>query len=74
MTQILKKNGLTLFSTFLGIIAGYLHWRLVGCQTGACPITSHWYTSVIFGGLAGYLIGDIIKDIRKKRANESTVE
>jgi hypothetical protein len=40
----------------LGGLAGYLYFRLVGCSTGSCPITSHSYNTILFGGLLGYLI------------------
>ncbi len=45
---------------FLGIVAGgaagFLYYHFVGCSSGSCFITSHSYTTIIFGGLFGYLI------------------
>ena len=45
---------------FLGIIigglGGFLFFYFVGCKSGSCAITSHSYSTIIFGGLAGYLI------------------
>ena len=45
---------------FLGVliggIAGFLYYHFVGCSSGTCSITSHSYSSIIFGGLLGYLI------------------
>jgi hypothetical protein len=45
---------------FLGIVAGglagFLYFQFVGCNTGSCPITSHSYNTIIFGGLMGYLV------------------
>lgn len=45
---------------FLGVvaggIAGFLYYHFVGCSSGTCIITSHSYSTIIFGGLAGYLI------------------
>ena len=50
---------------FLGIvtggIAGFLYYRFVGCNSGSCPITSHSYMTIIFGGLLGYLITSSLK-------------
>lgn len=40
----------------IGAAAGYLYFRLVGCQSGACPITSNPYRSAIYGGVLGLLI------------------
>ena len=45
---------------FLGVLigglAGYLYYHFIGCSTGSCPITSHSYTMIPFGGVMGYLI------------------
>ena len=39
-----------------GGIAGFLYYQFVGCSSGSCFITSHSYSTIIFGGLSGYLI------------------
>jgi hypothetical protein len=45
---------------FIGILAGglagFLYFHFVGCSTGSCPITSHSYNTIMFGGLLGYLV------------------
>ena len=40
----------------LGGIFGFLYYHFVGCSSGTCPITSHAYSSMIFGGVMGFLI------------------
>jgi hypothetical protein len=49
---------------FLGIliggIAGFFYYYFIGCKTGSCPITSHSYSTVIVGGIMGYLITGIL--------------
>jgi uncharacterized membrane protein YeaQ/YmgE (transglycosylase-associated protein family) len=40
----------------IGAIAGFLYYRLVGCRTGACPITANPLSSIIFGAIFGGLI------------------
>ena len=40
----------------VGGLAGFLYYHFVGCSTGSCFITSHSYSTIIFGGLSGYLI------------------
>ena len=45
---------------FLGIlggsVAGFLYYYNVGWSSGSCPITSHSYSSILVGGLLGYLL------------------
>lgn len=42
----------------IGGMAGFLFYYFVGCKTGSCPITGHSYSSIMAGGLMGYLISD----------------
>lgn len=37
----------------IGGFLGYLYYKKVGCPTGACPITSNPYSSIIYGALIG---------------------
>jgi hypothetical protein len=46
----------TILGIVIGGVAGFLYFRLVGCRTGSCPITSNPFTSIIFGALFGGLI------------------
>jgi len=66
MGPFLKKHWYIVVLTIAGITAGFLYWRFIGCTKGSCPITSHWHTSSIIGGILGYLSGSIISDFRKK--------
>lgn len=40
-----------------GAVAGYLYYRLVGCRSGACPITSSPIISTLYGAAMGFLLG-----------------
>ena len=60
------KNWHIVLLSLLGIAGGYLYWRMIGCSTGSCPITSHWYSSSAVGGVMGYLSGGLLTDFRKK--------
>lgn len=40
-----------------GAVAGYLYYRLVGCRSGACPITSSPIISTLYGAMMGLLLG-----------------
>ncbi|MFP4164982.1 MAG: DUF6132 family protein [Chitinispirillaceae bacterium] len=42
-----------LIGTAAGALVGFLYYRLVGCSSGVCPITSNPYTAMIFGALMG---------------------
>jgi hypothetical protein len=41
------------FPVALGAAAGYLYWHFIGCSSGHCPLTSHWFTSTLYGALVG---------------------
>ncbi|HEY5955448.1 MAG TPA: DUF6132 family protein [Polyangiaceae bacterium] len=40
-----------------GAVSGYLYYRLVGCRSGTCPITSSPVTSTLYGAVMGLLLG-----------------
>lgn len=49
-----------LLKLFLGVliggIAGFIFYRIVGCPTGACPITRKLLNSIIYGAFIGLLV------------------
>jgi len=40
----------------IGGVVGFLYYKLVGCRSGSCPITSNPLSSIIFGAIFGGLI------------------
>ena len=50
----------------VGAIGGFLYYRLVGCASGTCPITSNPYISTVYGGVMGTLLGYIVIPGKKK--------
>lgn len=42
-----------------GAIAGFGWYRLVGCRTGTCLITSNPYISTAYGAVMGYLVSGL---------------
>lgn len=75
-SSILKKRILIIvFGTIIGVLGGFLYYKYYGCTNG-CPINSNPYLSMIWGGLLGYLLTDLILDrfIKKEeqeKKNES---
>lgn len=45
-----------LLSTLVGASLGYGYHRVVGCRSGACPITANPYASTIYGALMGAML------------------
>jgi len=45
-----------IISIIAGMGLGWLYYHFVGCLNGSCPITSNPVSSMVFGGLFGYLI------------------
>lgn len=40
----------------LGGVAGFAYYYFIGCNSGTCPIQSHWHTSSLYGALIGYVL------------------
>ncbi|MEE4196758.1 MAG: DUF6132 family protein [Bacteroidales bacterium] len=68
MKEFILKHKYAFILLVPGIIAGFIYWKYVGCLSGTCPITSNWHTMVLFGGIFGYLIGDMIDDKATKKS------
>ncbi|WP_338875380.1 hypothetical protein WBJ53_07135 [Spirosoma sp. SC4-14] len=47
----------------LGALSGFAYWREVGCLTGHCPIQSHWQSMTLWGGIMGFLLGDLLHQL-----------
>ncbi|HRD57339.1 MAG TPA: DUF6132 family protein [Ferruginibacter sp.] len=66
MKSLIKKNLLTIIGVLLGALAGFVYWKLVGCNSGTCAITSSPVNSTIYGALMGGLLFSIFKKDKKK--------
>jgi len=42
-----------------GAVIGYVYYRLIGCSTGACPITSNPWASMLYGAVLGFMMANI---------------
>jgi hypothetical protein len=45
-----------LLGIVIGGLAGFLYFYFVGCKSGACAITSDPLSSIITGGLFGFIV------------------
>lgn len=61
--SFLQRNFGMFFFVALGLIAGFLYYKYVGCVSGTCPITANPIMSVLYGGILGGLFHSIITEI-----------
>jgi hypothetical protein len=47
----------TLIYVGAGGVLGFAYHKLVGCSTGACPITANPYISTLYGAFIGLIAG-----------------
>lgn len=59
--ETIKKNKTIVIGAILGLVAGYLYWFFIGCNTGTCAITSSPVNSSLYGIFLGGLIGSNFK-------------
>lgn len=70
MKKFLGNNKLLITGIVLGAVAGFLYWKLVGCNSGTCMITSKWPNSTAYGAIMGGLLLSMFKK-EKSKQNES---
>lgn len=51
-----KRHRRVLIGLVVGAALGLAYQHLVGCSTGTCPITAHWWTASLYGALVGFLV------------------
>lgn len=55
--KIDKKIIVLLVSGAIGALLGYAYYYFIGCNSGACPLTSNWYVTTLYGLVAGIVVG-----------------
>lgn len=60
-----------IISIIAGASAGWLYYRMIGCSSGACPITSNPLSSILFGGVFGYLLLPELFDLFRKKGKKN---
>jgi hypothetical protein len=43
-----------------GGVLGFAYYKLVGCSSGACPLTSNPFLSTIYGSVVGALVASSV--------------
>lgn len=61
MKKLIKKHLLSIIGIVVGTIVGYFYWKLVGCNSGSCAITSSPINSTLYGAIMGGLLFSILK-------------
>lgn len=69
MRQWIINNRLYLAGAVVGALGGFLYWKLVGCSSGTCAITSKPFNSTAYFAAMGALLFGIFK--KEKKQNET---
>ena len=69
MQNFFFQNKLLIIGIVLGAVGGFVYWKLVGCNSGSCRITSKWHNSTAYGAVMGGLYLSIFKN--KKNVTDS---
>ncbi|KAF0238568.1 MAG: hypothetical protein FD181_940 [Prolixibacteraceae bacterium] len=64
---LVRSNRTQIIFLLAGATGGFLYWRFIGCSSGTCAIKSVWYWSTLWGAAVGYLVGNFVADLVKKR-------
>lgn len=60
---LVQRNIGMIFFVAIGLIAGFLYYKYVGCVSSTCPITANPIISTLYGGIFGGLFHSIITEI-----------
>lgn len=67
MKKFISENKLYLIGAVAGAIGGFLYWKLVGCSSGTCMITSSPRNSTVYFAVMGAILFGMFKK-EKQRA------
>lgn len=54
-------------STLFCAAIGFVYYAFVGCKSGACPLTSSPYISIIVGAVFGAAVGSTLSDRKEEK-------
>jgi hypothetical protein len=61
MKKWFNNNLLYIIGAATGAVGGFMYWKLVGCSSGSCPITSKPLNSTLYGAMMGSLLLSLFK-------------
>lgn len=70
MKNWFSHNLIYLAGALIGAVAGYMYWKMVGCSSGTCLITSKPFNSTLYGAMMGALLFGIFKKENKKNVSK----
>lgn len=56
LQRFIRAQWVTTLGAGIGALAGLLYWKLIGCQSGPCAITSSAVNSTVYGSVLGGLL------------------
>jgi LytS/YehU family sensor histidine kinase len=68
MKHYILNNKLTFVGIAIGLVTGFLYWKLVGCASGTCMITSKPINSSLYGALMGGLVFSMFNNKKENNA------
>lgn len=68
MKKWLIRNKLSITGFIIGGIGGFMYWKLVGCNSGTCAITSSPRNSTIYFAIMGALVFNMFE---KQKAQDA---
>lgn len=61
LKRVIKNNILYISGAIAGGIVGYFYWKLVGCSSGSCVITSKPFNSIAYFAFMGSVLFGMFK-------------
>jgi hypothetical protein len=55
--KLIKESLWAIIGTVIGGTAGFIYYKMIGCPSGACAITSNPWLTILWGAILGYLTG-----------------
>lgn len=68
MKKLLRQWWLPAIGAVVGAAGGFLYWKYIGCNSGACAITSRPFNSTVYFAVLGALVFSLFQPKREKPA------